>query len=307
MDAANNSIYPNLDVADSGDVFVTWSEMNTWGTDADVYLRVLDSEHDVWGSPIPISQGSAIAYRSTVSIDGYDRAHLAWGDAKDYQGSGTDYDIFTRTYGSMPQSIGIDVGGEKFYQFPMNADWYMGSEEILSDKVTISGQWVVDELNEYVSDTQSVEVPIAIQSYYPGAIELSNIHITYTLNPDAPTNLTVLDNVDSHVVEHLPTLSWKFNDQDTTTQGAYQLQVGKLPDASDMWDSGEVTSDVAEAVYGGLELLDGQTYYWCVRTRDADGSLWGHWANSSFTMNTPPRGMTFFSLSRSTTTGVGAQ
>ncbi|MCK5561754.1 MAG: Ig-like domain-containing protein, partial [Thermoplasmata archaeon] len=56
-----------------------------------------------------------------------------------------------------------------------------------------------------------------------------------------------------------------------------------------MWDPSPVQASETTIVYSGAELLDGETYYFRVRTKDNDGSRWGAWSeNKIFRFNTPP-------------------
>ncbi|MEM4973583.1 MAG: hypothetical protein QXR87_07765, partial [Candidatus Hadarchaeales archaeon] len=82
------------------------------------------------------------------------------------------------------------------------------------------------------------------------------------------------------------TFSWAFSDDEDSAQTAYRIQVGRVPGAGDVWDSGDVSSSSTSATYGGPALEKGRLYYWRVRVRD--NLEWGEWADGIFTTNHPP-------------------
>lgn len=58
------------------------------------------------------------------------------------------------------------------------------------------------------------------------------------------------------------------------TQSAYQIQVGTVPGAADLWDSGKVTSGATfDVLYAGLPLVSGQKCFWQVRVCDGNGTV----------------------------------
>ena len=77
-----------------------------------------------------------------------------------------------------------------------------------------------------------------------------------------------------------PELSWQLQStgQGTAyrglTQSAYEIQVGSTSGASDLWDSGKVTSSQTTAIiYSGQPLTSGEQCYWQVRVYDGNGNV----------------------------------
>jgi len=96
-----------------------------------------------------------------------------------------------------------------------------------------------------------------------------------------------------HLTTHTPTISFDYFDSMGQPQEGYQIQVSSLSDFStiDMWDSGEVVSNLTSDVYDGSPLLDGDTYYLRIRVStwsESWGSIWGVWSNIQFRMNSQP-------------------
>ncbi|MCK5088273.1 MAG: VCBS repeat-containing protein, partial [Melioribacteraceae bacterium] len=86
-------------------------------------------------------------------------------------------------------------------------------------------------------------------------------------NQTNPTNIGTLT----------PAFSWMFNDPNMDDQYAYQIIVSSDPatlalDIGDRWDSGKVVLSTNTAVYNGSPLYGDVTYWWKVRTWDADVS-----------------------------------
>lgn len=109
----------------------------------------------------------------------------------------------------------------------------------------------------------------------------------YRLYP-IPANLSIYQNSLSSVVDQIPTFIWLYLDNTSTTQTMYEVEVGTDADwtVAEMWASGEVASSDTFAVYSGLDLIDGTTYF--LRVRVNNGTDWGDWVNKSFHMNSIP-------------------
>lgn len=60
-----------------------------------------------------------------------------------------------------------------------------------------------------------------------------------------------------------PVFAWKMlSDKNNTVQESYRITVGSKYGGNDIWDSGEVLSDVSDGIaYGGKKLLPCSEYY----------------------------------------------
>ncbi|UCG61058.1 MAG: hypothetical protein JSV52_12115, partial [Candidatus Zixiibacteriota bacterium] len=89
-----------------------------------------------------------------------------------------------------------------------------------------------------------------------------------------------------NVIDNIPTISWSFYDT-IGTQVAYEIEVGTDDDWSvaEMWDTGEIYSSEASALYAGVSLQEGVLYY--LRIRLYNGTDWGSWLDRTFRLNTP--------------------
>lgn len=112
----------------------------------------------------------------------------------------------------------------------------------------------------------------------------------YQIPNYAPTvsDLLIMPGDTQHMTDHYPTFTWSYSDEDLQEQQFYQIQVNDDNSWNfiETWDSGPVSSSVSEAVYSGIELIDGQRYY--VRVRSCDNSIWSNWINGEMRMNSVP-------------------
>ncbi|MCH7878960.1 MAG: right-handed parallel beta-helix repeat-containing protein, partial [candidate division Zixibacteria bacterium] len=108
-----------------------------------------------------------------------------------------------------------------------------------------------------------------------------------TIDFPAAFNLNI-DPLDStHVVDSTPEFNWSWFDNDGSQTG-YEIQVGTDDDwtVAENWSSGVVTSTDTSAVYAGAPLVDGEDYFY--RIRSHDGPQAGEWRQSFFHMNFVP-------------------
>jgi alpha-L-rhamnosidase len=102
--------------------------------------------------------------------------------------------------------------------------------------------------------------------------------------PPAVTGLTTNGRIDPlGIPGGTPVLGWMSTSAGRgVTQSAYQIQVGSSPGASNVWNSGRVTSDRQVSVsYGGPALTAGTRYHWRVRVWDQTGAV-SAWSPSSW-------------------------
>jgi hypothetical protein len=89
------------------------------------------------------------------------------------------------------------------------------------------------------------------------------------------------------VTDQTPEFSWTFSDDDSgDTQGAYQIIVGTTSGASDVWDSGKISSSSSTNISygGGTTLARGSQYYWQVKTWDNSDEEGTYCSAQNFTM-----------------------
>ena len=117
----------------------------------------------------------------------------------------------------------------------------------------------------------------------------------YSMRATGVTRVIEVQNLDiageediQHLVTHSPGVSFEYYDSMSEPQTNYQIQVSSYTDFSivDMWESGEVASDLQMIPYAGEPLNNGQTYY--LRAKVASGAFWSDWSTLTFRMNSEP-------------------
>jgi len=83
-----------------------------------------------------------------------------------------------------------------------------------------------------------------------------------------------------------PEIIWTYVDIGSTTQSAYEIEVGTDNDWSlaEMWDTEPVFSSDTNIIYTGLPLQNFTQYF--VRIKVQNGAAWGSWIEADFWINT---------------------
>lgn len=126
----------------------------------------------------------------------------------------------------------------------------------------------------------SLAIGLVVASASPGVADRSEPNH----RPQAPTHLTVADQVDPLAVNGRPSFGWLPRDADRDeTQSAYEVVV-RDGRGRQVWDSGKVDSGQQSWVpYAGPDLEPGTKYTWKVRTWDRGGETSPYARSASFT------------------------
>ena len=105
--------------------------------------------------------------------------------------------------------------------------------------------------------------------------------------PDAPSGLTVNDDIAPLAVIGAPAFGWIVNDLDRgELQAGYELIVSDAPTTGKhtvLFDSGvESSSQQSYVAAPGLRLAADHTYWWTVRTQDSSGKFGAYAADATF-------------------------
>ncbi|MHA1691111.1 MAG: hypothetical protein ACTSU7_05710 [Candidatus Heimdallarchaeaceae archaeon] len=111
-DSSTNSAFnPDIQLDSQENVIIVWndpSDILGAGTDHDIFYRQLNNDLTTW-SPLKLisSESGASSYQPSLSkgVDGM--IHIVWYDYSDYEGAGTDADIFYKSYDSRLDSWSI--------------------------------------------------------------------------------------------------------------------------------------------------------------------------------------------------------
>ena len=94
----------------------------------------------------------------------------------------------------------------------------------------------------------------------------------------SPVKLRCADRVNPlGIGDAIPRLSWQLQSDGLArgeAQTAYEIQVGSVPGAADLWDSGKVAgSQTVDVLYAGQPLTSGEFCFWQVRVYDGSNNV----------------------------------
>ncbi len=106
-DNTTHSFNPIIASDSMGNIYIVWWEVTDFdvaGTDYDVYYKKWDSSLQTWSiAEIITSESTGYAYKFSIAIDRMDNIHFVWEDTTDYDGTGTDKDIYYKKLDSKTQ------------------------------------------------------------------------------------------------------------------------------------------------------------------------------------------------------------
>jgi len=105
-DTTGSSVDVSLAV-DSDDilhfVWSDWTDYNEAGTDTDIFYRSWDFQSDSWSVTTVVStDNTGLSAYPEIAVGDNGFVHITWDDTTDYNGAGTDYDIFYRLFAGPP-------------------------------------------------------------------------------------------------------------------------------------------------------------------------------------------------------------
>ena len=154
---------PSLTVDAAGSVYIAWSDYSTYNGDEDDYdivFRRRDVATSSWKAIEFVSNGS-IEASTNPSIVAYSvgQLHLVWNDLSDMVGSGSDYDVFYRTWelssaSWSPIECVSTESSDSIYDSHITVDssgtvhiaWSVANNILYKRLEVISSSWTITEL-----------------------------------------------------------------------------------------------------------------------------------------------------------------
>jgi len=96
-ESTGNSFYPSLDLDSSRNIHVAWQDYTDYvghGLDADIFYKRYEVGVGWTATEVVSTESKAHSRYPSLTVDLARNVHIAWEDATDYGGSGTDADIF---------------------------------------------------------------------------------------------------------------------------------------------------------------------------------------------------------------------
>ncbi|MHA2309114.1 MAG: hypothetical protein ACXABJ_07545 [Candidatus Heimdallarchaeaceae archaeon] len=144
--STEHSQNPSIAVDVGGNVHIVWDDptpLESSGTDYDIFYRRWDASSSTWSKITVISDVSnTFSFSPSIATDHLGNVHIVWYDRENYDGSGTDNDIFYRQWNNLTStwsttevvslncdghselpSIAIDKNGHVHVTWHDDTDW----------------------------------------------------------------------------------------------------------------------------------------------------------------------------------------
>jgi hypothetical protein len=107
VESTNWAALASIAVDQEGTVHISWEDLTEYpgvGSDWDIYYKYRTTESEDW-SPLTLvsTDITGTSYVPKIAIDSLNHIHIFWYDQTDYNGVGTDWDIFYRKFGGPPE------------------------------------------------------------------------------------------------------------------------------------------------------------------------------------------------------------
>jgi hypothetical protein len=220
-------------IAFNNRMYVTWVSELSGNVDVhNKYLSIPDEHLGVLRRVNPVDTGGA-DYAPAVEVFN-NKLYTAWISNDTQTGTGYDKDIILRTLepSYLPVGIGIDIGGDEFYEIPIATqltnqsikfDLTAGLRNILANDAWVSQNSSIREYGNVMS-----RVPISIYFSGPSKIHASNLSVYYNYSftlPDFSDDLNYYINLKGNEIKNNGELIIPFT---LTSDTAGKLKVSEL-------------------------------------------------------------------------------
>ncbi|NVM56069.1 MAG: hypothetical protein HWN66_20390, partial [Candidatus Helarchaeota archaeon] len=142
-----NSRYPSLTVEEGGSLHVAWVDSTNYsgaGTDGDIFYRCWNTTTNTWTlTEVVSTESTADSLHPSIAVDGDGDVHVAWYDYTDYNGAGSDSDIFYKrwnaTTGAWTLTEVVSTESTEWSQYPVLAVDMGGHLHVLWEDYTDYG------------------------------------------------------------------------------------------------------------------------------------------------------------------------
>jgi hypothetical protein len=190
--------YPSIAIDKEGTIHITWEDLTEYagtGSDWDIYYRYRNTPSDDW-SPLSLlsTDITGTSYYPIIAVDNLGHVLVVWYDQTDYNGAGTDWDLFYSKFAGPPEKttlypispnpalIGnltlnwIESFGAESYDIYRDES-YIISTSSLTPIASVSSTTFEDYLNETGTYYYSI-----VASNYIADSDLSNVELVEILD-----------------------------------------------------------------------------------------------------------------------------
>ena len=234
-ESSSYTVEPSITTDLDGNVHVAWRDgtnLDGAGSDGDIFYKYWNATTGNWTlTEVVSTESTGTSSKPTIAVDGAGCVHVAWEDYTDYQGAGSDCDIFYKKTAGIPNATVLAsiipnpdddgiidlywndlVGATIYYVYrdvsPITSvTGLMAIAAVASntyqDKITINGTYHYVVVagnaagNSSISNCENVTVEIfdAQSPTYSNAKEALSSPQTYVTNQRYQFNLTITDNI----------------------------------------------------------------------------------------------------------------
>ncbi|MCG3216851.1 MAG: hypothetical protein KAS63_09025 [Candidatus Heimdallarchaeota archaeon] len=192
---------PSIAIDQEGTIHITWEDWTEYpgvGSDWDIYYKYRNTPSEDW-SPLTLvsTDITGTSYIPSIVVDSLGHVLIAWYDQTDYNGAGSDWDVFYRKFVGPPEETTLypispnpsSVGnltlywdesfGAEYYDVYRDES-YILSTSSLTPIASVSTTTFEDELNETGTYYYSI-----VASNYAAESELSNVESVEILSSGA--------------------------------------------------------------------------------------------------------------------------
>jgi hypothetical protein len=223
-ESSNGSAYPSLDIDSSGNKYVAWHDSTSYygcGSDYDVFYKKYDVDSG-WGTTEVVSTESTLSsLYPCIAVEYFGQVHVTWEDDTDYEGSGSDRDVF---YKQKPVEDTLILTDFKLIQVVKDANAYITNKSTAA-YVEIYNSYNVQKLEDIEITYNYGEIFLETGPYGNGVPIKPGLNKVYI--PGGPV-IHETGQTDPWIPPHGPAFSWDSpgidnNIKATTTYSADEL------------------------------------------------------------------------------------
>ncbi|MDH5645006.1 MAG: hypothetical protein OEZ01_03310, partial [Candidatus Heimdallarchaeota archaeon] len=244
-ESTSGSFSPNMVVDNQNNIHIVWHDYTDYdgsGGDGDIFYKKYDYSTSTWGTTVIVSTESGDASQiPVIDIDSNGNLHVVWSDYTDYNGVGTDIDIFYKKYDSSTNTWGDSI--------VLSIDSTSDSE---SPSLKIDGKNNVHVVwSDYTGIYGIANTHIVYRKYDTITSNWNPIEVIWT--PSSATNNALhpklaIDNLDNlHV-------AWVDNSPILSSGNDYDVLYRKYISTYSMWGAISVLSTDSDTYISGVTL-----------------------------------------------------
>ena len=218
-ESTSNSQHPSITTDSQGNVHIVWEDLTDYlssGIDNDIFYKVWNATNLAWSAMQVVStESTSDSSYPCITTDSQMNAHVAWQDATNYDNSGVDIDIFSKSQNatdltwSITQVVSVESTANSGYP-SISTDISDDTQILWHDSTDILGAGTGNDIFMY----EAINLITATQT-----TTSTTTDITITTTTDTVTDTTIATTTDTITqnVTQAKTISKTNSDIETVT------------------------------------------------------------------------------------------